>query len=206
MTLSGIDISHHNYGMIKAGGAGDLHTRAALGFVIMKATEGITFTDPRFNEYIRKIGEADIMADMVQVGAYHYARPENNTAVAEAKHFVDIVGRYAGHMVYALDVEGRALEVPGVGHWAFEWLREVWRLTGVKPLIYCQRSALEKFNEAAAADFGLWLAAWMKKKPTKCEPWRFMAIWQNNGYNIDTDYFFGSPVQWNKYAAIAGWK
>ena len=201
MTLSGIDISHHNYTVLKADGLYKLHEKAVLGFVMMKASEGVSFTDPRFNEYIRAIGEADIMNDFVQAGAYHYARPENNAAAAEARHFVDIVGRYAGHMVYALDVEGRALEVPNIDEWSIEWLCEVQRLTGVKPMIYLQRSALSKFKETASGDFGLWLAAWTRTKPARTDPWRFMAIWQNNGLNLDTDYFFGSPDQWRKYAS-----
>lgn len=203
MTLSGIDISHHNYTLLKAQRLETLHDRAAIGFVIMKATEGVTFTDPRLPEYIRAIGEADIMNDYVQVGAYHYARPENNTAEAEARHFCDVVCQYAGHMVYALDVEGRALEMSQISSWALSWLNEVKRLTGVKPMIYLQRSALPKFKDVAAADYGLWLAAWVKGKPFKTDPWPFMAIWQNNGYNLDTDYFFGSPDQWRKYAARA---
>lgn len=206
MTLSGIDISHHNYTVLKSDGLWKLHDRAALGFVIMKATEGVSFSDPRFPEYIRAIGEADIMTDYVQVGAYHYARPENNTPEAEAKHFVDIVGRYAGHMVYALDVEGRALETPEIDAWSLKWLQEVERLTGVRPLIYCQRSALKIFPAIALCDYGLWLAAWKQLKPKNTDPWPFMAIWQNNGMNIDTDYFFGSPDQWRKYAAAAGRK
>lgn len=206
MTLSGIDISHHNYTVLKADGLYKLHEKAILGFVMMKASEGVSFTDPRFNEYIRAIGEADIMNDFVQAGAYHYARPENNAAVAEAHHFVDLVGRYAGHMVYALDVEGRALEVPNIDEWSFEWLREVQRMTGVKPMIYLQRSALPKFKKTASGDFGLWLAAWTRTKPAKTDPWSFMAIWQNNGLNLDTDYFFGSPDQWRKYAASSGRK
>ena len=200
MTLSGIDISHHNFTVLKANGLYKLHEQAVLGFVMMKAKEGVSFTDPRFNDYIRAIGEADIMNDFVQAGAYHYARPENNSATAEARHFVDLVGRYAGHMVFALDVEGRALEVPGVDVWSYEWLREVQKMTGVKPMIYLQRSALRKFKETASGDFGLWLASWTRTKPAKTDPWPFMAMWQNNGMNIDTDYFFGSPDQWRKYA------
>lgn len=201
MTLSGIDISHHNYSVLKAEGFSKLYDRAVLGFVIMKATEGVSFSDPRFPEYIRHIGEANIMNDFVQVGAYHYARPENNAPEAEARHFVEAVGKYAGHMLYALDVEGRALEMPDIDAWSLKWLQEIWRLTGVKPLIYLQRSALKKFPAVAGSDTGLWLASWTKTKPKDCQPWPFMAIWQNNGYNIDTDYFFGSPKQWLKYAA-----
>lgn len=202
MTLSGIDISHHNYSLLRARGLFSLYDKAVRGFVIMKATEGVTFTDPRFYEYLSQIGEANIMTDYVQVGAYHYARPENNTAKAEAKHFVDAVGRYAGHMVYALDVEGRALEFDNIDEWSYEWLTEVQKMTGVKPMIYLQRSALPKFKKCAAGDFGLWLASWTKVKPSKYGPWNLMAIWQNNGKDLDTDYFFGSPKQWLKYAAI----
>lgn len=202
MTLSGIDISHHNYSLLRAQGLSNLYDKAVLGFVIAKATEGVTFTDPRFHEYMARIGEANIMTDYVQVGAYHYARPENNTAKAEARHFVDIVGKYAGHMLYALDVEGRALEMKNIDEWSFEWLEEVRRLTGVKPLIYVQKSAVSIFKKCAAGDFGLWLASWTKQKPAKYGPWSLMAIWQNNGTNLDTDYFFGSPKQWLKYAAI----
>lgn len=202
MKLSGIDISHHNYSVLKADGLSMLHERAALGFVIAKASEGVTFNDPRFNEYMKYIGEADIMNDFVQVGAYHYARPENNAAKAEAKHFVDIVGKYAGHMVYALDVEGRALQMPDIDKWSYDWMETVRDLTGVKPVIYLQKSALKKFVRCAASDFGLWCASWQKVKPADVAPWSFMAIWQNNGFNVDTDYFFGSPEQWRKYAAI----
>lgn len=202
MKLSGIDISHHNYSVLKADGLQKLHERAALGFVIAKATEGVSFNDPRFNEYMKHIGEADIMNDFVQVGAYHYARPENNGAREEAKHFVDIVGKYAGHMVYALDVEGRALQMPDIDKWSYDWIETVRDLTGVKPIIYLQKSALKKFVCCAASDVGLWCASWQKVKPADVAPWAFMALWQNNGYNIDTDYFFGSPDQWKKYAAI----
>ena len=196
--LNGIDISHHNRDQIRRGSL----NIAAPDFVIMKATEGKTYHDPEMANYI---GLMDHERQLL--GFYHYCRPENgNSPYSEALHFCRTISKYVGVAVLALDVEEKALDYPNIGRWVLSWCRSVESMTGVKPLIYCQRSALSKFKEAAAADFGLWLAAWIKSKPQKCEPWRFMAIWQNNGYNIDTDYFFGSPAQWKKYAAVAGRK
>lgn len=200
MTLSGIDISHHNYALLRAQGLQRLYDRAVDGFVIAKASEGFTFQDPRFNEYMRHIGESNIIGDFVQVGAYHYARPEYNDPRSEVSNFLSVAGRYAGHMVYALDVEGRALSVPGLDKWCRTWLDLVYKETGVKAMVYCQRSALPLFKEVPAGDYGLWLAAWQKQKPKDTKPWPFMAIWQNAAVNLDTDYFFGTTKQWRKYA------
>jgi len=205
MTLAGIDISHHNFTVIQAEERrtkdGWLYNKASDGFVIMKATEGVTFDDPRMMDYVRLIGESNIRFDFASVGFYHYARPENNTPEAEAKHFYERVKQYIGNAVLALDVEGRALEMPSLDTWCYKWLKAVETLTGgVKPMIYIQRSALNLFDEVPANDYGLWLASWQKQKPKKPAPWEFMAIWQNNGQNIDTDYFFGNKKAWLKYA------
>lgn len=200
MILQGVDISHHNRSVIRAYGEQWLYERARDGFVVMKATEGCTFTDPMMQSYIEMIGRDMIMQKKVQIGLYHYARPENNTPSEEVEHFLSRVGDLAGVAVLALDVEGRALELKNVGEWTYEWLKLVQRKINVKPLLYCQRSALPKFSLAAANDFGLWLAAWQKQKPSKIAPWEFMAMWQWKGQGIDEDYFFGSPEQWRKYA------
>lgn len=202
MIMQGVDISHHNYSLIRAKGASYLHNTASNGFVIMKATEGVTFDDPRYNEYIRMIGESHIRHGFACAGAYHYARPENNTALAEAKHFFDRIGPFSGSLLLALDVEGRALQYPNIDNWCYEWLKAVEDMTdGVKPLVYCQRSDLHLFEKVPAHDYGLWLAAWQKSAPKNPAPWDFMAIWQNNGMNLDTDYFYGDAKQWARYAS-----
>lgn len=200
MKLSGIDISHHNYSVIKAKGISYLYDTASLGFVMIKATEGATWTDPRLYDYIRMIGESNIKFNFAQAGFYHYARPENNTPELEAKHFFETVKQYNGSALPALDVEGRALSCPDLDGWVLRWLRTYETLSdGVKPLVYVQRSALKLFDKVPASDFGLWLAAWQQVRPAKVDPWPFMAMWQNNGMNLDTDYFFGNVKQWNKY-------
>ena len=53
--LGGIDISHHNWSVIKTYGAAWLRRMVADGFVIMKASEGSTFTDPKCAVYTNMI-------------------------------------------------------------------------------------------------------------------------------------------------------
>lgn len=198
--LSGYDISHHNYKTIAQNGGRHLRMVARDGFIIMKATEGRTFDDPRCLEYARTIGDAAILQDKACVGFYHYARPEYNSAAEEAQHFVNVIRPYIGHAFLALDFEGRALSVPDGEIWARKWLDTVKLLTGVKPVLYVQKSDFKRFENVAAADYGLWLAAWQKGKPKDIKPWPIMALWQYDTVGLDKDLFFGSAAAWHKYA------
>ena len=76
--LYGIDISHHNkYNLPKF---------SMFDFIIMKATEGISFVDPCLKQYISMLKKDQLY------GFYHYARPERNRAKEEAKNFINTIG------------------------------------------------------------------------------------------------------------------
>jgi GH25 family lysozyme M1 (1,4-beta-N-acetylmuramidase) len=92
-----VDVSFYegtiNWAQVKAGG---------YTFAFAKATKGTTITDSYFvSNQIN--GNA---AGMV-MGAYHFGRPENNSATAEANYFLSVAGPYikACHLPPALDVE-----------------------------------------------------------------------------------------------------
>ena len=200
--LSGYDISHHNYKYLMSKATGqDLRKVARDGFLIMKATEGLTFDDPRCMEYVRTVGVSNIINGAAQIGFYHYARPEYNEAVREAEHFLSVVRPYLGSAVLALDFEGRALYMPGAVEWSYTWLEAVRIRTGVRPLLYIQKSEFKRFGKVAEADYGLWLASWSKGKPKDVRPWPFMAVWQYDTVGLDKDIFFGDAAAWRKYAA-----
>ena len=204
MTLNGIDISHHNWSVIKIYGAAWLQKMARENFVIMKLTEGITFDDPKAAAYLAMIEEDDT-AEPPAIGFYHYARPEYNTPEDEAKHFLrqlKNVYEYKRGAVLALDVEGRALSVKGLDNWCWTWCDYVYRMTGVKPMIYLQKAALKQLPRCATSDFGLWVASWSDTKPRKVQPWPFVAIWQYSSLGLDKDYFFGDREAWFKYAGV----
>lgn len=57
--------------------------RFGVSFAWLKASEGKTFVDARFAENRRAAKAAGI-----RVGAYHYARPDSNTAREEADNFL----------------------------------------------------------------------------------------------------------------------
>lgn len=202
--LKGIDISCNNWHYLASRDFYDLH---AADFVIMKASEGKTFKDWRVDSYYNILhGAADGRPDSSNLyGFYHYARPENNDAFAEANHFLDLVFHHAGNAVFALDVEGAALQLPDVylDEWVFEWAFHVFQQTGVTPMIYCSRSETKRFTKAANYSCGLWCASWGDRKPTKkqIEPWQLMAIWQDGTTNghLDTDKFYGDADAWKAY-------
>lgn len=81
--LKGIDISHHN----------NLDRILSIidkpDFCFIKATEGKTYNDPKFKHNIQICQERSI-----PLGFYHFARPENNQAKDECKHFISRVAPY----------------------------------------------------------------------------------------------------------------
>ena len=97
-----IDISHHQ-------GAVDFDAVAADGIsgVIVKATEGRDYTDPRWGENWAALAETGLVA-----GAYHFARPNTDgggaeDGEAEALHFCrTVLARCPGEsFIAALDFE-----------------------------------------------------------------------------------------------------
>lgn len=195
-TLKGWDISHHNNFFISQH-LEEFKDVARNGFIIMKATEGVTWRDPFYNKYVSFLGD---LSDK-QIGFYHYARAEMNKPEDEAENFLQVVKPHIGKAVLALDVEQKALGLgKNLDSWVAAWLSYVRNKTGVRPLVYIQKSALKLVPTAAASNYGLWLPAWQTKKPRNPEPFPFIAIWQYDVKDIDKDIFFGSKEQWCRYA------
>lgn len=165
---------------------------ADYDFVIMKASEGVTITDSQAAAHYKKAQRAGLLT-----GFYHYARPEYNTARAEAEHFVSIIRPYIGKSILALDYEGSALAYGA--SWALKWLQYVEEMTGVKPVIYLQGSAVGNYKAVCDADYGLWVAHWGVDSP-RIGPWHTWALWQYRGDPLDLDYFNGDRAAWMAYA------
>lgn len=191
--LRGIDISRHNAKMLPNFNDYD--------FVIMKATEGRTYKDPYLDIYYDLLhGKKDGQPDNKKLyGFYHYARPENNDWESEAKNFLKAVGHHAGHCLFILDWEGKALK-----HnisWALKWLNYVYAMTGVKPLIYTQASYTDRLGCIAKNDYGLWVAHYNVKKP-KTGAYKYYALWQFTDEPYDINYFNGTKEAFRKYCAV----
>ncbi len=176
-------------------------------FIILKATEGAGYVDPTCNTKYQLNKQAGKL-----LGVYHFARPDLNDALSEARFFVDNVRGYLNEAILALD-----WEQPGTQNnvsWAKAWLDEVYRLTGVKPLIYMSASVVSAYDWSviADADYGLWIAGYPDLRsswdlPDFCYStgaWKFYALWQftNSHGSLDRDVFMGDKKAWRLYAKV----
>lgn len=166
-------------------------------FAIIKATEGTGYIDPNVSTNYE-----DAVAAGLLTGFYHYARPEyGNTPEMEAAHFVDVVKDYIGYSVFVLDYEGSAHKYGA--EWASKWLSMVYKLTGVRPMIYLSGSTVKYYTELAEQDYGLWIASWTSeaKRNEYVTGWDTWAMWQYTNTPFDCDYFNGNEGQFMLYAA-----
>src|SRR5689334_4942871 len=71
MTLFGLDVSHHQAGNPNFAAA----KTEGVEFVFIKATQGSTYTDPWFEQYLSRARNADMLT-----AAYHYVRADASAA------------------------------------------------------------------------------------------------------------------------------
>lgn len=207
-SMNGIDISNWQKGIDLA--------KVKSEFVIVKATEGINFKDPYFKGFIDKAIQLKR-----KVGFYHFARPENNSAITEANYFCKYVEDYIGKGIPILDWESKGKADVA---WAKKWLDEVYAVTGVKPMIYMSESVVNAYDWSAVAKAGypLWVAKYRDNtadynydmtnagsKPS-VKHWSSYVMWQwtssgrLDGYsgNLDCNVFYGSGADWDKLAEV----
>ena len=153
----GIDISHHQ---------GDINWTLVANdgkvFAFVKATEGFTYDDPLFIANMNNGTSAGVV-----MGAYHFARPDNNSAMDEANHFVSVAGAYIGEgfLPPVLDLEDpnasthldQLFSSAQLTDWVQTWMDRVQALTGVKPVIYLN-SNYANFLQSSLNDYPLWIA------------------------------------------------
>lgn len=204
MALYGYDISKW-----QSVGTGD----SAKDFLIVKATEGVGYVDGSCDKHYQRAKKQGKL-----LGHYHFARPDLNKgtagAVKEAQFFVDNTRNYFGESIPVLDWEQPG--TTGQVSWAKAWLDEVYRLTGVRPLIYTSASVVNGNNwSSISGNYGLWIAGYpnaynVKNPPTptvgnmpyKIGSWKFWAIWQysSSAGTLDRDIANMDSTGWLKYA------
>ena len=172
--LPGVDVSNWQ-------GAINWSKVAGTGqrFAFLKATEGRSYDDPYYSQ--NRQGAA---AHGIVIGAYHFALPSTGSAVAQADHFADTAHVHVGDIVPVLDLERTGgLSTTALIDWTENWLREVKRRTGVKPMIYsgpCRWQAeMGNTTRFAREGYRLWLAHW-----TTGSPWVPANNWAGHGWTF----------------------
>ena len=210
--LNGVDIASYQSGINPA-------KLTTTDFVIVKFTQGTTYLNPYADRQYSVAKAAEKL-----LGAYHYGT--GKSATAEAQYFVKCLGNRVKECVLALDWEGNQNSVFGTGKdvaWCKEFLDEVYRLTGVRPLIYMSKSVCRKYNwSSVSKDYPLWCAQYKSNSTTdyQSSPWtdnNGFGAWERDtirqysshgriaGYdaNIDLDLAYMSAEEWR---AMAGGK
>jgi len=129
-------------------------------FAWTKATEGGGFTATTFtNNMVRGTNAG------VYMGAYHYARPDLNSATTDAAHFVAVAGPYlsAGYLRPMLDIEAQSftLSQSALSTWINDFCSYVTaRYPNADPLIYIGASAAASEVNSSVNIHGLDVAQW----------------------------------------------
>lgn len=183
--MNGIDIASYQTGI-------DLSV-VPCDFVIIKATEGVNYTNPDFTRAYTQAKEQNKL-----IGIYHYANGAG--ATAEADYYLSVVGDRVGDAILVLDWEQGGNSAFGNVSYAKQWLDRIYAQTKVRPLIYMSKSVTYGYNwSAVAPNHGLWVAQYANNNPTNYQsnPWT-----DTNGYGA-----WSSPVifQYTPTGRLSGW-
>lgn len=187
--LFGIDISGHQYDI-------DL-SKIEYDFVIIKATGGYGYTNPYFK---KQITQALSLGKIV--GVYHFALDgcPNRGPELEAEHFVNTIKPYLGKVALALDWEAQAVKLGPA--WAKHWLDEVYRLTGLRALIYMSNGITSNVGwKQVAKNHKLWMAQYANYNPQHG--------YNSNPWGSKTAGQWGSNIFIHQYTSqmwIDGWR
>jgi len=192
--IQGIDVSHWQ-GAINWGEVRD----AGYTFAFVKATEGTSFIDSDFETNMNSGRSAGML-----MGAYHFARPDQNAATDEANHFVAEAIDYLGdgYLIPALDVErGADLGDEALSNWINEWMNTVESETGVEPILYINSNYASNHLDSSVTSRDLWIAHWTYDPEASPNTgiWDDWAFWQYSNQsavpgisgNVDLDKFNG---------------
>ena len=211
-TILGIDVSHHQ---------GNINWQLVANdgkvFAFCKATEGRTYQDPRFIANMTGGMNAGIV-----MGAYHFARPDNNTAIQDADNFLATASNYigGGFLPPVLDLEDpnssthldQLFTSSQLTAWVQAWLDRVENQTGVKPILYLS-SHYAYYLSTSLTSYGLWIAKPGTSPTTppnntgNWNDWLFKQYSWNgsvNGIsgNVDLDVFHGTNSDFNALVSV----
>lgn len=201
--MNGIDISAWQ------GDAGIDLSKIAYDFCIVKATEGTDYK----NRYFAAHCDA-VLKKKKLLGAYHYANGGN--VQKEADSFLAYAKKYIGKAILVLDWEAKNNPQFGKNdlEWCLKWCNYVYQKTGIKPLIYVQKSAMDAVKRCG---YGLWVAQYPDYEQTgyQAHPWnegayncivrQYTSVGRLSGYagNLDLNKAYISAASWNKLAGKA---
>ena len=183
--------------------------KVSYDFCIVKATEGTDYKNRYFTAHCDKV-----LSRKKLLWAYHYANGGNPQK--EADYFLAYCKKYIGKAILILDWEAKNNPQFGKNdlEWCLKWCNYVYQKTGIKPLIYIQKSAMDAVKKAG---YGLWVAQYPDYVETGYQehPWnegkynclirQYTSVGKLSGYNgnLDLNKAYISAASWHKLATKA---
>ena len=183
--------------------------KVPFDFCIIKATEGTDYKNRYLTAHCNKV-----LSRKKLLGVYHYAN--GGDPQKEADSFLAYCKKYIGKAVLVLDWEAKNNHLFGVKdlEWCLQWCSYVQKKTGIKPLIYIQKSAMDAVKKAG---YGLWVAQYPDYVETGYQehPWnegaynclirQYTSVGKLSGYSgsLDLNKAYISEASWNKLATKA---
>ncbi len=196
--VRGIDVSGHN-GMMNLEAAGK---ETGMSFIIIKASEGVTFRDKNFRLNYDKATEAGLLA-----GAYHYFRFDCGGA-DQARNFLKAIGDRELPLGIFIDIEdhGNAKDVP-MDKIASRLtaMVEYLNLLGHRVTLYTNTDGYYKYVEPILPGYDLWIAAFRSVPPSLPNVY----FWQYSHHgrvagirgDVDLDAFAGSRAELDSFVS-----
>lgn len=154
--MNGIDISSHNTGIDTATIPGD--------FVIVKATQGLTYVNPDFERAMKQARGHKLL------GIYHYIGGQS--AAGEMENFIKRWKKYEGQAIACLDWESYQNSAWGNESYLEKCIAYFIEKTGVVPFVY---ASLSSFPNALCERYKCpkWIAQYANDKETSYQsaPW-----------------------------------
>ncbi len=167
-----------------------------LGFVFIKATEGIVNTDPQFKRNWKKSKQAGMIR-----GAYHFFLATKDGR-EQAENFISAVDLEEGDLPPVVDIEQTyGVSLPVLKKELKEWLDVIEYYYGVKPIIYTNVDFYSRCLGKEFNSYPLWAAHYFQyDTPRINRQWDF---WQHseegrvNGIlsKVDFNVFNGDSLE-----------
>lgn len=201
-SIHGIDISRYqpdvNWKSLKAINI-DSDT-VAFQFVFIKATEGLFWEDPTFDDNWDNARNQKVIR-----GAYHYFKPNSN-ALLQANNFINSVKLKKGDMPPVIDIEEKGKKNKKQLVAAVKvFIAAIEKHYGTKPIIYSNINFIENYLADDFKSYKFWVAHYYvdKLKIADDVDWVF---WQyhdkarliNSASGYDVNVFNGSKSDLNK--------
>lgn len=185
--IHGIDVSRYQK-IIDWGDVKNMQVRnIKVGFVFIKATEGIGKVDDQFRRNWLNAEEEEIPK-----GAYHFFIA-GKSGKLQAQNFIEIVKLKKGDLPPVLDVEqAYGANAADINAAITDWLNDVEKYYHVRPIIYTNIDFYNNYLKGTFDNYSFWIAHYLQpNKPRIERDWLFWQHSENahvNGIRMPVDF------------------